>query len=81
MKRLQTHRSFVSYIDRTREYYIAQGYPQAYTWPRHDDVAMYCSTEASLKCRVALVTTRANRKPDSNSMPWVWDWECGSYTR
>ena len=57
MKHLQTHRSFVSYIDRTREYYIAQGYPKAYAWPRHDDVPYTALRKPLSKCRVALVTT------------------------
>ena len=38
MEHLETHRSFVSYIDRSREYYAAQGYPKAYAWPRYDEV-------------------------------------------
>ena len=33
-----THRSFVSYIDRTREYYAAQGYGRPYRWAHHASV-------------------------------------------
>ena len=57
MEHLQTHRSFVSYIDRTREYYAAQGYPKAYAWPRYDDVPFTPLRKASSECRVGLVTT------------------------
>ena len=57
MKYLQTHRSFVSYIDRTREYYAAQGYPHAYAWPRHDDVPFTPLRKPMPECRVGLVTT------------------------
>ena len=54
---LQTHRSFVSYIDRTREHYAAQGYPKAYAWPRHDDVPYTPLGKPLSECRVGLVTT------------------------
>ena len=57
MKHLQTHRSFVSYIDRTREYYAAQGYLNAYAWPRHDDVPFTPLQKPLSECRVGLVTT------------------------
>ncbi len=57
MEHLQTHRSFVSYIDRTREYYVAQGYPSAYAWPRHDDVPFTALRKPLSQCRVGLVTT------------------------
>ena len=33
-----THRSFVSYIDRTREFYAAQGYGKPYRWAHHTAV-------------------------------------------
>ncbi len=57
MRHLQTHRSFVSYIDRTREYYAAQGYLQAYAWPRHDEVPYTPLRKSLSQCRVGLVTT------------------------
>jgi hypothetical protein len=57
MKHLQTHRSFVSYIDRTREYYTAQGYSNAYAWARHDDVPFVQLGKPLSECRVGLVTT------------------------
>jgi hypothetical protein len=57
MEHLQTHRSFVSYIDRTREYYAAQGYAEAYAWPRHDDVPFTQLRKPLSQCRIGLVTT------------------------
>ena len=57
MKRLETHRSFVSYIDRSREYYAAQGYPKAYAWPRYDEVPFAGLGKPLADCRVGLVTT------------------------
>jgi hypothetical protein len=57
MEHLETHRSFVSYIDRSREYYAAQGYPKAYAWPCYDEVPFAPLRKALTKCRVGLVTT------------------------
>ena len=69
MEHLQTHRSFVSYIDRTRDYYAAQGYAEAYAWPRHDDVPFTRLQKPLSQCRVGLVTTagkpQAEAKIDS----------------
>ena len=63
MKHLQTRRSFVSYIDRTRDYYAAQGYSKAYAWPRHDDVPYTPLPKPLSQCRIGLVTTAG--KPES----------------
>ncbi len=57
MHHLQTHRSFVSYIDRTREFYAAQGYTKAYAWARHDDVPFASLRKPLSQCRIGLVTT------------------------
>ena len=57
MEHLQAYRSFVSYIDRTREYYAAQGYSKPYTWPRYDDVPFAPLMKPLSDCRVGLVTT------------------------
>jgi hypothetical protein len=50
-------RSFVSYIDRTREYYSAQGYERPYRWAHFDDVPFAELPKPLSECRVALVTT------------------------
>ena len=52
-----THRTFVSYIDRTREYYAAQGYERPYAWARHRDVSFAPLTKPLAESRVTVVTT------------------------
>jgi hypothetical protein len=52
-----THRSFVSYIDRTREFYAAQGYPEPYVWARHADAPFAPLVKPLASSRVALITT------------------------
>jgi hypothetical protein len=52
-----THRTFVSYIDRTREFYAAQGYDKPYQWARNADVPFANLTKPLSECRVTLVTT------------------------
>ena len=51
------HRSFVSYIDRTREFYAAQGYENPYRWAHFDEVPFARLAKPLSECRVALVTT------------------------
>ena len=51
------HRSFVSYIDRTREFYAAQGYEDPYRWAHYDEVPFARLAKPLSECRVALVTT------------------------
>ncbi len=63
MEHFQTHRSFVSYIDRTREYYAAQGYPKAYTWARYNDVPFASLGKSLPECRIGVVTTAG--KPEA----------------
>jgi hypothetical protein len=57
MDQLNTHRSYVSYIDRSREYYAAQGYTRPYAWPHYDDVPFTPLAKPLAACRVGLVTT------------------------
>ena len=52
-----THRSFISYIDRTRDYYAAQGYDQPYRWARHAEVPFSRLAKPLAQSRLALVTT------------------------
>jgi hypothetical protein len=52
-----THRSFVSYIDRTRHFYKAQGYEKPYRWAHHADVPFAKLAKPLSKSRVAIVTT------------------------
>jgi hypothetical protein len=64
MEHLQPYRSFVSYIDRSREYYAAQGYPQPYAWAHYDDVPFTPLGKTLSECRVGLVTTAGRPQPD-----------------
>lgn len=57
MDTLRPYRSFVSYIDRSREYYAAQGYARPYAWAHHDDVPFAPLPKPLSACRVGLVTT------------------------
>jgi len=57
MHQRRPYRSFVSYIDRSREYYAAQGYSQPYAWAHHDDVPFAPLQKPLSACRIGLVTT------------------------
>ncbi len=52
-----THRTAVSYIDRSREHYAAQGYPRPYAWPRHHDAPFTPLGAPLAGATVAVVTT------------------------
>jgi hypothetical protein len=54
------YRSFVSYIDRSREYYAAQGYAKPYTWMRYSTVPFAPLKKPLSECRIALITTASN---------------------
>ncbi len=59
-----THRTFVSYIDRTREYYGAQGYEKPYVWARNTSAPFAALAKPLAQCRVALVTTASPWRED-----------------
>lgn len=63
MDELRPYRSFVSYMDRSREYYAAQGYDKPYAWPHYDDVPFTPLRKPLSECRVGLVTTAGLPKP------------------
>ena len=52
-----THRSFISYIDRTREFYAAQGYERPYRWAHHSTVPFTPLAKPLAESRVTVVTT------------------------
>lgn len=64
MKSLRPYRSFVSYIDRSREFYAAQGYPEPYAWAHHDDVPFAHLQKPLSLSRVGLVTTAGKPQPE-----------------
>ncbi len=47
----------VRYIDRTREYYLGQGYDKPYRWAENDDIPFTPLTKPLSECRVAIVST------------------------
>jgi hypothetical protein len=63
MNQRQAYRTFVSYIDRSREYYAAQGYTQPYTWAHYHEVPFTPLRKPLSECRVGLVTTAGRKDP------------------
>ena len=63
MEQLRSYRSFVSYMDRSRDYYAAQGYHKPYAWPHYDDVPFAPLKKPISQSRVALLTTAGLPKP------------------
>ena len=60
----RTHRTYVDYIDRTREYYLAMGYNNPYEWAHYDDVPFAPLRKPLAQSRAALITTAARFQPD-----------------
>jgi D-proline reductase (dithiol) PrdB len=52
-----THRTFVSYIDKSREYYLARGYGNPYRWACFDEVPFSPLKRPLSQSVVTLVTT------------------------
>lgn len=51
------YRVFVSYIDKSREYYAAQGYPNPYRWAYSTDAPFATLRRPLAESRLGLVTT------------------------
>ena len=56
-ERRRTHRSHVSYIDKSREYYAAHGYERPYRWTANDDAPFTPLPRPLSECKVGVVTT------------------------
>lgn len=54
----------VSYMQRTRAYYLALGYDNPYQWARHEDAPFAPLRQPLTETRLALVTTAAPFQPD-----------------
>ncbi len=63
-----SHRIFVSYIDKSREYYLARGYGNPYRWAHHEDVPFAPLAKPLSRSRVALITTAALPGEDRSVM-------------
>jgi hypothetical protein len=57
-------RSFVRYIDRTRQYYAAQGYANPYAWAHHADAPFAPLSKPLSQSRLALITTASPWRDD-----------------
>jgi len=62
MIKRRIHHSFVSYIDKSRNYYAAQGYEEPYGWAHQDRVPFRALSKPLAECRVGVATT-ADRGP------------------
>ncbi len=68
MLKRRPYRSFMSYIDLSREYYAAYGYTEPYAWVSNPDVPFTRLEKPLSDCRVALLTTTDLEKlPGENS--------------
>lgn len=63
------YRVFVSYIDKSREYYAAQGYETPYRWAYHTDAPFAPLPKPLGACRLGLVTTATLLDGDSGHDP------------
>jgi len=59
-----THRTFVSYIDRTRDYYAAQGYERPYVWARHTEAPFAPLAKPLAQSRITVITTASPWRDD-----------------
>lgn len=51
------HRTFVSYIDKSREYYANEGYDVPYRWAFHQDAPFSPLNKPLSECTVGVITT------------------------
>lgn len=63
----RSHRAFTSYIDKSREYYVAQGYERAYEWASFGDAPFTSLTKPLSECRAGIVTTGYFPNPETVS--------------
>lgn len=68
MFRRSAYRSFLSYIDLSREYYAAHGYTKPYEWVSHRDAPFTKLKKPLSQCRVGLVTTTDLEKLPGENM-------------
>ncbi len=67
------YRVFVSYIDKSREFYGAQGFERPYRWARNEDAPFTPLAKPLSESRLALVTTttllEGDGEPDPDDRP------------
>ena len=59
-----SHRTFVSYIDKSRDYYLARGYENPYRWAKHENAPFAPLAKPLSQSRVALISTAALAEED-----------------
>ncbi len=64
-----THRIFVSYIDKSREFYLAHDYGNPYRWAHYDDAPFTPLKKPLSQSRLGLVTTASVITWDAASEP------------
>lgn len=64
------HRIFVSYIDKSREFYLAQGYGNPYRWASFDEAPFARLTKPLSEARVGLVTTASLMEAVTSDEPF-----------
>jgi D-proline reductase (dithiol) PrdB len=60
-----SHRVFVSYIDKSREYYLDKGFGNPYRWATYQDAPFTQLPKPLSECRIGLITTAALDKAGS----------------
>lgn len=63
-ERRRSRRSYVSYIDKSREFYAANGYEQPYQWAANDESPFTELAKPLSESRVGIVTTSYFLPPD-----------------
>lgn len=69
LEKRRPYRSFVSYIDRSRDYYAAQGYTKPYAWSYHREVPFTRLSKPLSKCRVGALTTAGQPGAELQDLP------------
>lgn len=64
-----THPRFVSYINKSRAYYLNKGYGNPYQWASHMDTPFTPLAKPLAQSRVGLITTAALNEEDSKTRP------------
>jgi len=60
----QAHRNYVSYIDKSREYYAAHGYDKPYRWATNETAPFAALPKPLAECTVGVVTTSGIHQDD-----------------
>lgn len=66
-----TRRTFVSYIDKSREYYLSLGYRNPYKWAHFEEVPFAPLAKTLSQATVTLVTTAMPAAKDGSNEPIV----------